>query len=704
MMTTTKKYALETAAHGTKSSNAISAAAVQSSAYIQRKAACSCGGGCPRCKENTAGHAVSQPSDALEIKADAMAEKVMHMPEGHSWNEPVQGRTGGNDAGLNAPPAMREVLSGIGKPMDAQTRSFMESRFNHDFSGVKIHDNGNAAESARSVNAQAYTLGQNIVFNAGRYAPKSTAGKQLLAHELAHVTQQNSAAPGTIMRAVDNAKVEAEFNAWADENSKVKDKTHKDFPWSAWDFIRPKIVNDVMEPLPKPKDSKAAQEWQDNFDRAEIIARWLFSLKASTADDGIKKDADSKAYFILDSLAQAGFVSKAIAQSGYLNSDTRTHVYDTILKSPALVVASELETIVNFQCNGVSDPDKVPIVQTFTNGNASPLKTLPADKTQAIFKALVAKYGSHDTIIKAIAEVLMFNPGIRVKLSDALMASEFGNPELLFKVLKHPYFIEPEYGASILANVIPAGMKPEDYETQRMMTDMPWVYTYKQKYYVQYLIDLAKGQKITIEKPKKMDFSGLKTWLDTNTEKIGETAKAAYPADPNAVFEIYKNIADIFFYHIPHERDAVPDLQGKIGHLKEGAPSKKRFEADCDVFATYAMRLFYNAGFEVIGYMAFVPEGSFSDRAAHVSALLRKGGNYHIINNKGILNAAVSETIPNDKKGEALKAMRKKSFRDAYGDPLPTELKIYYQDAGAKGEMSKLFKDQDSTLERADLL
>lgn len=704
MTTTKQKYATEMTAQGDKHSHQKFAAVLKSSAFIQRKASCSCGGGCPRCKENTASLALSQPGDASEIKADAMAEKVMRMPEDQPGKEPRQDKTSSDTTISNTPTSVREVVNANGKSMDAQTLSFMESRFNHDFSGVKIHDNAQAAESASAVNALAYTMGHNIVFNTGRYAPESAAGKRLLAHELAHVTQRNSAVPGTIMRAVDNAKVEAEFNAWADENSKVKDKTHKDFPWAAWDFIRPRIVNDVMVPLPKPKDAKAAQEWQDNFDRAEIIARWLFSLKASTADDEIKKDADSKASFILDSLAKAGFISKAIAQSGYLNSDTRTQVYETILENPSLVAASEFETIVNFQANGVSDPDKVSIVQTLINGNTSPLKILPADKTQAIFKPLVTKYGSHETIVKAIAEVLMFNPGIRTKISDALMASDFGSPELLFKVLKHPYFIEPEYGASILANVIPSGTKPEDYETQRMTTDMPWVYTYKQKYYVQYLIDLAKGQKIAIEKPKKMDFSGLKTWLDSNTEKIGETAKAAHPADPNAVFEIYRNIADIFFYHIPHDRDAVPDLQGKIGHLKEGAPSKKRFEADCDVFASYAMRLFHNAGFEAIGYMAFVPEGSFADRAAHVAALLRKDGNYHVINNKGILNAAISETIPNDKKGDALKAMRKKAFRDAYGDPLPTELKIYYQDAGAKGEMSKLFKDQDSTLERADLL
>jgi hypothetical protein len=77
----------------------------------------------------------------------------------------------------------------------------MERRFSHDFSRVRIHADSEAADSARSVGALAYTVGREVVFGAGRYQPGSSAGRQLIAHELAHVVQQNGSA-AMVRRAV----------------------------------------------------------------------------------------------------------------------------------------------------------------------------------------------------------------------------------------------------------------------------------------------------------------------------------------------------------------------------------------------------------------------------------------------------------------------------------------------------------------------
>ena len=89
-----------------------------------------------------------------------------------------------------APPVVHEVLRSPGRPLDDATRGFMESRFNHDFSGVRVHSDSRAAESARAVNALAYTVGNHVAFDHGQYAPGTTTGRGLLAHELAHVVQQ----------------------------------------------------------------------------------------------------------------------------------------------------------------------------------------------------------------------------------------------------------------------------------------------------------------------------------------------------------------------------------------------------------------------------------------------------------------------------------------------------------------------------------
>jgi uncharacterized protein DUF4157 len=90
------------------------------------------------------------------------------------------------------PPMVHGVLRSPGHLLDAQSRSFMESRFGHDFSGVRLHTDVKAAESARSLGARAYTVGRDIVFGAGQYAPYSPAGRKLMAHELTHVVQQGT--------------------------------------------------------------------------------------------------------------------------------------------------------------------------------------------------------------------------------------------------------------------------------------------------------------------------------------------------------------------------------------------------------------------------------------------------------------------------------------------------------------------------------
>jgi Domain of unknown function (DUF4157) len=83
-----------------------------------------------------------------------------------------------------APPIVHHVLGGSGRQLDPSTRDFMESRFGHDFGRVRIFNDGAAVNSARAVSAQAYAVGEKIVFNEGRYAPDTASGQRLLAHEL----------------------------------------------------------------------------------------------------------------------------------------------------------------------------------------------------------------------------------------------------------------------------------------------------------------------------------------------------------------------------------------------------------------------------------------------------------------------------------------------------------------------------------------
>jgi Domain of unknown function (DUF4157) len=100
-------------------------------------------------------------------------------------------RSAAGGAPETAPPIVHEVLRSPGQPLDRQTRSFFEPRFGHDFSKVRVHTDARANESARAVNALAYTVGREVVFGRDQCSPSTPAGRKLIAHELAHVLQQD---------------------------------------------------------------------------------------------------------------------------------------------------------------------------------------------------------------------------------------------------------------------------------------------------------------------------------------------------------------------------------------------------------------------------------------------------------------------------------------------------------------------------------
>jgi len=133
--------------------------------------------------------------------------------------EPVlQRKAAGPARTATAPATVNRVLDSPGRPLDAPARSFMEPRFGRDFGGVRIHTDPTAAESARAVDAHAYTVGQHIVFDSGKYDPHSGPGRNLLAHELAHTVQQRGTGPASpVLRLGDTP----EYNHLENEASSV---------------------------------------------------------------------------------------------------------------------------------------------------------------------------------------------------------------------------------------------------------------------------------------------------------------------------------------------------------------------------------------------------------------------------------------------------------------------------------------------------
>lgn len=168
--------------------------------------------------------AINQPGDIYEQEADHVAEQVMRMPEpqlqracacggtcsgcqgeqaeqAHEQEQLQMKRVDTSSKGQGeAPSSINSALASPGQPLDAETLAFMQPRFGHDFSSVRVHSGTLAEQSAQDVNARAYTVGQDMVFGKGWFAPGTHAGRRLLAHELTHVVQQSGSQAHVIRR------------------------------------------------------------------------------------------------------------------------------------------------------------------------------------------------------------------------------------------------------------------------------------------------------------------------------------------------------------------------------------------------------------------------------------------------------------------------------------------------------------------------
>ncbi len=114
---------------------------------------------------------------------------------------------------------VHEVVRSPGQPLDSATRSFFEPRFGRDLSDVRVHTSAEAAQSARSIEALAYSAGNHIVFGSQQYQPSTSHGKHLLAHELAHVIQEENARVSSVSSGSLHRKVAVDPSKFAGANA-----------------------------------------------------------------------------------------------------------------------------------------------------------------------------------------------------------------------------------------------------------------------------------------------------------------------------------------------------------------------------------------------------------------------------------------------------------------------------------------------------
>jgi hypothetical protein len=180
--------------------------AASTGVFLQRK--CACGGEasgltgeCEECRKKKilglqTKLRINEPCDAYEREADRVAEQVLAEPAHADVSSAplrIQRYAGSPSGEAMAPASVDRTLASPGSPLEPALRRDMEQRFGHDFSRVRVHSGTAAEQSAQDVNAYAYTAGHSIVFKAGRFDPRTYAGRALLAHELTHVIQQRGA-------------------------------------------------------------------------------------------------------------------------------------------------------------------------------------------------------------------------------------------------------------------------------------------------------------------------------------------------------------------------------------------------------------------------------------------------------------------------------------------------------------------------------
>lgn len=269
--------------------------------------------------------AIGALSDPSEQEADRIAGQVMSMNSSSTIDArpPARFQHGsGVSTETAVPPAVTDSLRSPGRPLAPEVRAFMEPRFGCDFSRVRIHADDKAAESARALHARAYTVGHDLVFAAGQYAPDDSAGKVLLAHELTHVVQQKREPAPIIRRA---PKLDA-----------LKDYTTKQKVWDK----DAKAIDLAITQSPtldrfRPKKARQAKGNVDTQDKAVFSKQYAdYAAALGEKSDEIERDLKTV----------GGFTDRKAGQIHLLN-----HVSDVeVLLHEAIHLNSEPQLQNNF--------------------------------------------------------------------------------------------------------------------------------------------------------------------------------------------------------------------------------------------------------------------------------------------------------------------------------------------------------------------
>lgn len=543
-----------------------------------------------------------------------------------------------------------------------------------DFSGVRVHARGPLSEITHAIGARALTVGADIAFAPGEWAPETRTGRTLLAHELAHVVIQAREGVSRLDAKTLDEDLDEALKTYAAKNHRSLDPQDPEYARTLQGYGFELTHDTSMTLHPEPKDPKAREVWKRKFTKSELLAGRILSQSGAKVEQ-----KESRAQMLANDLAISGFVDEAMALARQITSaETRSFVYDAAMDRPDKITPAQVAEITKFHASRQVALTDHPVLSKLRSDEGAYAARLTAAKVNAALDELVKAYEGDPKLPEELARALFFTPGARAGFTSSMIGQK--KRVVLRKVAEANFFVE---GANIGTS---KGVVHPSEGT------LVWAISTKQKVAVEDILALTSAAGLSVKPPKASDIKSLKAWLDTNTEIIGQAIRKQHPTDPGAAEAMLQQITGAFMFHVdPDAEDITPDKGGKIARLEPGGTQKSQLKVDCDVLATYSVRLLVASGFTPVGYMAVVPTDT--SRAAHAMAILRNGGQWHAVSN------VASRTFPaTTTKDKALTMLRDFGIDEAYDASRPlTGYQIYYQDTDAKGTLPDAVLDHQAS-------
>jgi hypothetical protein len=522
--------------------------------------------------------AISQPGDACEQEADQVAGQVMRMPEpemnDHHTSQGVQihRKADAGAAASNRPSSpssgmpMRhsvESLQGAGHALPHAAHQFFAARMGADFSDVRIHQDTQAAQLSTDLSARALTYGNHIAFAPGEYSADTSAGKQLLAHELTHVLQQRGQSGHMVQRDLALTALSKGVGTGPTLSSDAQ-KAAITYNKLRFTGIPDTVLRMTEDIVGTPRDAITIDEVF-----VTVIARWQSWWKLP--EDGRMTPMTAHTFASELRAEASNMRSRKSGPDATKHMDEAARYFDQMGAAPFLDGAAPAAAAGNWTPPSGVDKLRGEISQDLET-NAAGAAKIWRDRAYVVRSSSTLSEDERGEYLAAISGQLS-GKGTMAQAMEVLslidVVSETAR-EQMGKAL-----------SSVAANAAANDTTARDY--LKMLLRLTGV-----------------ASKDVPADPQ--------AWLQNNTEAVGQAIRAMEGVLGGEIArQLTDSVLKTSFSKDP-DFTVTPSGAGNITNLPKDPQAGKRLLADCDVYAVYGMRLLRAQGWQTVGYFTFQRE------------------------------------------------------------------------------------------------